>query len=87
MDYEYRIQLAEKELAHYREMQTILRSHQDAHDRSIEGLKTIQQRTEANLEKLSVAQLVTEARLESLGKALEAFIAALAREHSNGHPR
>jgi hypothetical protein len=51
MDYEYRIRLAEKELAHYREMQTILRSHQDAHDRSIEGLKTIQQRTEANLER------------------------------------
>ena len=80
MDYEYRILLAEKELQHLREMQSIMRAHQDAHDQPIGTIDTILGRIEKNIEKLSAARIITEQKLQSL-------IDVLLREHSNGKPR
>jgi hypothetical protein len=77
MDYEFRIKLAEKELAHLKEMQDIMRTHQDVHDASFAAVNTTLDRIEGILEKLSVAQLATEQKLQSL-------IDVLLRDHSNG---
>jgi predicted transcriptional regulator len=85
MDYEFRIQVAEKELAHLREMQRLMRSNLDAHDASFDAAIKRFERIEANLESvsamqktLSTAQLVTEQKMQGL-------IDLLVREHANGH--
>jgi hypothetical protein len=78
VDYEFQIRLAEKELTHLREMQAIMRSHQDAHDQSLAVLGSRMDRIEDNLEKVTVLQAVTEQKLQSL-------IDLLVREHRNGH--
>lgn len=77
IDYEFRILVIEKELAHLKEMQNLIRLHQDAHDQSLGAVENILERIESNVEKLSAAQLITEQRLQNL-------IDVLAREHSNG---
>ena len=77
MDYEFRIKIAEKELAHLREMQTLYRARADAHDASLAALDTLTGRIEANLEQITAAQLVTERKLQNL-------IDILVREHGNG---
>lgn len=77
MDYEFRIKIAEKELAHLKEMQALFRAHQDALDVSIGALSTVTERIEANLERLTAAQLLTEQKLQNL-------IDILVREHGNG---
>ncbi len=73
MDYEFHIQLAEKELAHLREMQPLMRSHQEAHDRSFTVVGSRLDRIEENLEnvtsvlkELSLAQAATEQKLQGL---------------------
>src|SRR4030095_3982799 len=38
MDYEWRIMLLEKDLAHYREMQTLVRERLDTHDQHLDGI-------------------------------------------------
>jgi hypothetical protein len=78
MDYEFRILVAEKELAHLREMHALMRSHIDAHDASFTAAIGRFDRIETNLEKLSLLQIQTEQKLQGL-------IDALVREHSNGH--
>ena len=78
MNYEYRILLAEKELAHLREMQAIMQSHQDTHDQGFVAVASRLDRIEENLDRLVAAQLVTEQKLQGL-------IDILTREHSNGH--
>lgn len=80
MNYEFRIELAEKELAHLREMQSLIRARQDAYDQAVDAAIARFTRIEENLEKLTAAQLVTEQKLQSL-------IAILAREHGNGGSR
>jgi septation ring formation regulator EzrA len=78
VDYEFQIRLAEKELAHLREMQAIMRSHQDAHDQSLSVIGSRLDRIEDNLEKVTALQAVTEQKLQGL-------IDLLVREHRNGH--
>ncbi len=85
MDYEFRIKLAETELAHLREMHALTRLHLDGHDRSIEEIASRTGRIEANLEKLTEAQLVTEVQMQALQIGLKSLIDAIAREHRNGH--
>lgn len=80
MDYQFRIELAEKELAHLREMQTLIRARQDAHEQSLDASAKRFERIEITLEKLAAAQLVTEQKLQSL-------ITLLVREHGNGGGR
>lgn len=84
IDYEYRITVAEKELAHLREMQALARAHREAHDQPFAAVATRMERIEDNLDKatailkdLSVAQKVTEQKFQGL-------IDILVREHSNG---
>jgi len=38
MDFDWRIRMLDKELAHYREMQELMRSRLDTHDNSIEAI-------------------------------------------------
>lgn len=78
MDYEFKILLLEKETAHLREMQALMRTHLDAHDTTLKSLEAIMLRTEGNLERIS-------SNMESLTEKLAALIAALLREHPNGH--
>jgi hypothetical protein len=87
MDYEWRIKLAERELAHLKELQGITRAHFDVTGQARETFGTTLERIEDNLEKLSAgvrqlqaAQLVTEQKLQNL-------IEILAREHANGKSR
>jgi hypothetical protein len=68
MDYEYRIKIAERELAHLREMQALHTAHMDVTDKAIEACGTIMERVESNLEKLTLAQLVTEQKLAALAE-------------------
>lgn len=77
MDYEFRIKIAEKELAHLKEMQSLFLARQDAHDASIAMLDKITGQIEANLEQITALQLVTERKLQNL-------IDVLVREHGNG---
>jgi hypothetical protein len=78
MDYEFKILLLEKETAHLREMQALTRAHVDVHDTTLASLEQIALRTERNLEAIS-------AHVEALAAKLEALVAALLREHPNGH--
>ncbi len=60
MDYEFKIKVLEKELAHFREMQALFQSHEEAHDTSIDS---VLERVEKNLDRLSAAQLITEQKI------------------------
>ena len=67
MDYEFRIQVAEKELAHLREMHSLMRSHIDTHDASFEAAIKRFDRIEANLENVSAMQkTLSTAQLDEL---------------------
>lgn len=85
MDYEFRIKLAEKELAHLREMQVLMQEHQGAHDASFTVVSSRMDRTEANLEKLAALQVVTEQKLQNVADKLENLIDVLVRGQRNGH--
>ncbi len=80
MDYEFRILLAERELAHLKEMQSLQRIHLDTHDRSFEAAAERLNRIESLLEETVQSQVRTQ-------KMLEDFVAILARSHSNGGPK
>ena len=91
MDYEFSIRVLEKELAHQREMQALLRAHVDAHDRTFDMVASSLQRAVSNLEKtnealsqlatayaqLAAAQAVSEQKFQGL-------VDLLTREHNNG---
>jgi hypothetical protein len=84
VDYEFSIELCEKELIHLREMQALMRAHVDTHDASFSAVGGRMDRIETNLERIEVTvgqvaemQKVTEQKLQGL-------IDTLAREHSNG---
>jgi hypothetical protein len=80
MDYEFRILLAERELAHLKEMQALQRAHLDTHDRSFEAAGERLNRIESLLEQTAQSQVRTQ-------KMLEDFVAILARSHGNGGPK
>lgn len=98
MDYEFRIVVAERELAHLREMQQLTRSHLDAHDRSVEAAlqrferiegyleqtAQAQARTEANLAHMDAQLARTDALLAELAGKFNGLIDALVKEHGNG---
>lgn len=79
MDYEFRITLAEKELAHLREMQDLMRGRMNAHDTSIEALRDLQAHTEANIQ-------ANQAAIAELTRNVNQLVQALLREHTNGKP-
>lgn len=77
MDYEWRIQIAEKELAHLREMQTLAHAHQDTTDQNVHILGNRMDRVEAdlaetaaNLKEASNLAKVTQQKLTELINAL-----------------
>jgi hypothetical protein len=78
MDYEFRIKVAERELAHLREMQKLTEAHQDTHDMSIAALGGRMDRVEANLE-------TTSELLRETAKKLAELILALRGGSGNGH--
>jgi chromosome segregation ATPase len=91
IDYEFTIRRLDKELTHYREMQQIQSSHMDAHDRSIEALQTIVERTERNLDTLTaeVTDIAAEVKeiagaVKTLTTNMNMLMEALLREHKNG---
>lgn len=86
IDYEFTIRRLEKELNHYRELQQIQTSHLDAHDRSIEALQTISERTERNLDALTVDVQQIANEVKALTKNMNMLTEALLREHKNGSP-
>ena len=77
MDYEFRIMLLEKELAHYREMQAIVRERQDTSDARHE-------RSESLMEAVGAALLSVITNLDKLSDKVDALVSALLREHTNG---
>lgn len=85
MDYEFRIQLAERELAHLKELQQMQRSHLDTHDQSIEAIHgnlalliSANNATAQNLESLT-------ARVDTLATKIDTLVDALLRQPRNGH--
>jgi chromosome segregation ATPase len=91
VDYEFRIKVAERELAHLREMQALTQAHLDAHDKSFNAVEARFERIDAYLEKIAQAQVRTEAnlvvltdRLTDLSQKFNGLIDALTREHGNG---
>jgi phage shock protein A len=77
MDYEFHILVAERELAHLREMQALTRSHVEAHDSSFKAVEARFDRIERYLER-------TEANLAAMSEKFNGLIDALPREHGNG---
>lgn len=89
--YEFRIKVAERELAHLREMQALTDLHLDAHDRSLkaveerfERIEAYLDRTEANLVIITGNLTALTERLTDLSPKFSGLIDALAREHGNG---
>jgi chromosome segregation ATPase len=92
MDYEWKILMLDKEVAHLREMKDLGRGRMDAHGASIEALHGYLNAIAGNLkettESLSKTAVTVEAistRVESLSVKLDALVEALLREHPNGH--
>lgn len=77
MDYEFHIRYFEREVAHLREMQSLMRAHQETHDQGPNAAVSRFERIEGYLER-------TEANLAALSEKFNGLIQALAREHRNG---
>jgi outer membrane protein TolC len=91
MDYEFHILMAEKELAHLRQMQALTQSHVEAHDNSFEAVERRFERIDGYLEQIAANQARTEANLArteanlaALSEKFNGLIDALTREHGNG---
>lgn len=78
MDYDSRITELELELAHARAMQAFTRGRVDAHDLSFKHLKTLMDELTANVNTLTGA-------VQLLAGNVNALVAALLRQHPNGH--
>jgi hypothetical protein len=74
VNYEFRIQLLEKDLAHYREMQALVRERLDTVNRFAKQANERLDRIEAALEKLVEAQTHTQ-------QILAAFIESLRKDN------
>jgi chromosome segregation ATPase len=72
MDYEFKIHMLERELAHCKEMQQLMQAQAEAHDRSITALSPRLERIEANLEALSGLTVVIGEKLSALIDSLHA---------------
>ena len=84
MDYEFRIKVAEEELAHLRKMQLLMQAHQDSHDKSIMALGSRMDRAEADLAEAAATLKETNAtvlligqKLSEVGTSLSELIQAL----------
>jgi chromosome segregation ATPase len=91
MDYEFHILMAEKELAHLREMQALTRPHVEAHDNSLKAADGRFERIDGYLEQIAANQARTEAnlartdiQLATLAERFNSLIDALTRERGNG---
>ena len=87
MDYEFRILLAEKELAHLREMHGLMRTHIDVHDTGFKAAEERFERIEGNLERTNTTLAETALLQKVTEQKLQSLIDLLVREHSNGHPK
>jgi archaellum component FlaC len=99
MDFDFRIRLLEKELAHYREMQDLVRARLDTHDNSIEAiadalvrLTKSQEQTNESVKTVaeSIKTLAGDLKILAdtvgvLAQKVTGFIDAL-RASSNGKP-
>ncbi|MBV9269171.1 MAG: hypothetical protein JO061_23580 [Acidobacteriaceae bacterium] len=77
IDYQFRIKVAERELAHLREMQAIQQAHLDAHDCSFEAVGGRLDRIEADL-------AAAAANLNEVRPALKNLSEIITHEHRNG---
>ena len=78
MDYEFRIKLAEKELAHLRDMQEIQRQRQDTTDARFEAIERLL------FESVQLNKQTAE-NLAVLTAKFDTLIEALGRQPRNGH--
>lgn len=92
MDFDFRIRLLEKELAHYREMQDLVRARLDTHDHGIEALVDAQirltksqERTDETVKTLAEDLKILADTVGVLAQTVTGFINAL-RASSNGKP-
>ena len=92
MDYDFRITVLEKELAHAREMQALTRSRVDAHDTgfahvkdALSGTSERLDRIESLLEQVAGNLNILTGDVKMLAGNVDALVAALLRQHPNGH--
>jgi len=78
MDYEFSIQLLQKEAAHLKEMQDIARQRQDLTDQRLERIQDLLIQAATNIRDLTAAQATTDRNLKDL-------IEALLHRPTNGH--
>lgn len=83
MDYELRIAMAERELAHLKEMQKLEQARLDAHDTS---LAAFQARHAQAVEDHDREMKELRAIVMEIGVMLKNFIASMQGETKNGNP-
>ena len=84
MDYEFQIQRHERELAHLREMQKLLESHQDTTDQRLDKMQAILRDATAAIAALAEQAVITRADLQTIAANVAALTRALLRGHPNG---
>ena len=84
MDYEFRIQLLEKETTHLREMQRMI-ERQDAADARLDRLGEITQSLAESTTRLGVNIDTLGANIDILVTKMDTFIDTLLRQPRNGH--
>jgi hypothetical protein len=85
MDYEFRIQLLEKETTHLREMQRMMIERQDAADARLDRLGEITQSLAESTTRLGVNIDTLGANIDTLVTKMDTFIDTLLRQPRNGH--
>jgi predicted nucleic acid-binding Zn-ribbon protein len=83
-DLEYRIKIAERELAHLRELYDIQQSHIGAHDASLHAIDQRFERIEADLATAAANLKEVSAGLKEVSSGLKNLIDIITREHRNG---
>jgi len=91
IDYEWKIQMLETELAHYKHMQEMMKARLDTHDSSFAGIENVfariaavQAATDEKLDRTAALQQETAETVKVIAEKLKGLIDAL-RHGSNGH--
>ena len=84
MDYEFRIRQAELQLSHLQAMQQFQRDRGDAHEKSIDSLHTLAQRTTENLDVLTVQVGKLETQVGKLEVKIDQLVDALLHGRNGG---
>jgi hypothetical protein len=85
MDYEYRIQLLEKETAHLREMQRLAIDRQDTADMRLDKLGEIAHLLASKIDTLASTVDTLASKVDTLAVKMDSFIDMMLRQPHNGH--